>query len=119
MPVYITTEQFSCGHERDTLPKYSGTDGEVVKKTLDVLALCLSCTCYMALDASVTGQVPQRHVQDLTYHVWTLGQTASETMRHELRAIEEQLQCLDDLDKFQKGVIALAGYPEVGSPIIL
>ncbi|KAI0905050.1 hypothetical protein F4823DRAFT_157907 [Ustulina deusta] len=134
MIIYLTTEEFTCGHTQEIInhPCNTGldawgtnneatgslgsdTDTRILNEIIPIPTRCLACTCQSILDVlyGATHAIPRSYVRDLNEHVRALSLSASKVMRRELRLLGEQVQCLDDIDEFRKGVIALAGYPEV------
>ncbi|KAI1420039.1 hypothetical protein F5Y12DRAFT_719981 [Xylaria sp. FL1777] len=141
MPAYRPTDEFTCGHTQETIHRplraaYQGTksqvpdaqvtnneatgsqgpgtDTRVVNEMPSIPTRCLVCVCHSVLEASYesTHAIPRSYLRELNEHVRVLSLSASKVMQHELRLLGEQVRCLDDVDEFRKGVIALAGYVE-------
>ncbi|KAI8625581.1 hypothetical protein F5Y19DRAFT_489551 [Xylariaceae sp. FL1651] len=118
MPTFVTAEQFTCGHALETLHGSYGSDGVIIKETIPVPTRCLGCICHMVLGASCMPAIPRSYIRDLEGHLRVLTISANVTMKRELKLLSKQVQCLDDIDEFRKGVIALAGYPELGAHFV-
>ncbi|KAI1347845.1 hypothetical protein F5Y01DRAFT_294104 [Xylaria sp. FL0043] len=128
MATYQTTEQFTCGHTQATVDSSSsmsrrtGRDQDLfytrkITEAVPIPTRCLTCICERLLEASYSGTrtIPRNYLRELNEHVRLLSLSASEVMQRELGMLGKQVQRLDDIDEFRRGVLALAGYAQVSA----
>ncbi|KAI0427133.1 hypothetical protein F5Y09DRAFT_40418 [Xylaria sp. FL1042] len=127
MSTYQTTEEFTCGHKQVAINRAGSAshrgmrsqdsfrDTRTIAEVFPIHRRCLTCTCEHILEASYydVSIITRSDLRDLHEQVRVLSLCASKVMQRELWVLGEQVRCLDDIDEFRKGVLALAGYTEV------
>ncbi|CAJ2506560.1 Uu.00g006900.m01.CDS01 [Anthostomella pinea] len=120
MPSFVTSEVFTCSHVLETKHRSFGSDESTIVDTIPIPMRCLMCVCQSTLDSSLGGlsAVPRSCMRELAAHFQML-MSKPDGMRHELETLKYQLQNVDDVTKFRRATVALAGYPGVGGRFVL